>query len=280
MATLAEAINARSVEKWVDFLKTAEIPVLRQTADDIQALREREDDVSARDINHVVINDPMMVFKVLTYAQNHRSSYQTQDLVQVEQAVLMMGTNTFFHRIRTSPHVEDVLNHDFSALMDLLKLIIRAHRAGYFAGEFASYLKDLHGEEVRIAALLHDLAEMLMWCFNPTQMNLITQMQQADSTLRSKVAQQEVLGFKLVDLQYAVVKAFNLPPLLTNLMDEEHQRTSRVRNVAYAVNLARHSADGWDNAALPDDYKDIGGLLHVDVSRVRHIVGVPTTSPL
>lgn len=280
MVSVVEALKARSVDAWVCFLKTAEMPVLRQTADDIQALREREDDVSARDITRVVINDPMMVFKVLTYAQNHRSTYQTQDLVQVEQAVLMMGTNTFFHRIRTSPHVEDVLNNDFSALMDLLKLIIRAHRAGYFAGEFASHLKDLHGEEVRVAALLHDLAEMLMWCFNPAQMNLITQMQQADSTLRSKVVQEQILGFKLVDLQYALVKAFNLPPLLADLMDEEHLRTTRVKNVQYAVNLARHSADGWHNAALPDDFKDIAGLLHVDVARARHIVGVPGSASL
>lgn len=58
-------------------------------------------------------------------------------------------------------------------------------------------------------------------------------------------------------------------------MDEQRAHLPRVRNVQLAVNLARHSADGWDNAALPDDYKDIAQLLHVDVERVMHIVGVP-----
>lgn len=274
MVTLVEAQQARSLDAWTAFFRTAEIPILRQTSEDIVELHSNED-VSPRDIARVVSNDPMMVFKVLTYAQNHRSTTQLQDLVQIEQALLMMGTNTFFHRISTKLLVEDVLNDDFSALMDLLKLIIRAHRAGYFAGEFASHLKDLHGEEVRIAALLHDLAEMLMWCFNPAQMNIISQRQQMDSTLRSKTVQQEVLGFKLADLQVTLVTAFNLPPLLTHLIDERHMGDARVRNVQLAVNLARHSADGWDNAALPDDYSDIANLLHVDVKRAKHIVGAP-----
>ena len=37
------------------------------------------------------------------------------------------------------------------------------------------------------------------------------------------------------------------------LTDDEHAAQPRVRNVLLAVNLARHSANGWDDAALPDD---------------------------
>jgi len=35
-----------------------------------------------------------------------------------------------------------------------------------------------------------------------------------------------------------------------------------VRNVVLAVRLARHSAHGWDNPALPDDMDDIAQLLN------------------
>lgn len=276
MVTLTEARAHRTVKDWVAFFKAADIPVLRQTAREIAQLQAREDETGARDITRVVINDPLMMFKVLAYANNHRSHHQLQDLVQVEQAIIMMGTGTFFAQIPTVPHVEDVLHEHISALIDLLKLMIRAHRAGYFAAEFASHLMDLHAEEVRVAASLHDFAEMLMWCFNPDAMGEISQRQEADKTLRSRVVQQEVLGFRLLELQAELVQVFNLPPLLSDLMDEARADLPRVRNVQLAVNLARHSADGWDNAALPDDYKDIGDLLHVDVERVKHIVGVPT----
>ena len=46
-----------------------------------------------------------------------------------------------------------------------------------------------------------------------------------------------------------------------------------VRNVILAVNLARHSANGWDDAALPDDYDEIGRLLHLNSDDIKTIVG-------
>lgn len=275
MVTLTEARANRNISDWVAFFDNADIPVLRQTARELAQLREREDETGARDITRVVINDPLMTFKVLTFANNHRSRHQLQDLVQVEQAIIMMGTSTFFEQIPTVPHVEEMLSQHVAALVDLIKLVVRAHRAGYFAAEFASHLMDLHAEELRVAASLHDFAEMLMWCFNPDAMSEIHQRQLADKTLRSRAVQQEVLGFKVIDLQAELVRTFNLPSLLNDLMDEQRAHLPRVRNVQFAVNLARHSADGWDNAALPDDYKDIAQLLHVDVPRVMHIVGVP-----
>ena len=36
-----------------------------------------------------------------------------------------------------------------------------------------------------------------------------------------------------------------------------------VRNVLLAVRLARHTAHGWDNPAVPDDLHDIGELLNL-----------------
>ena len=36
-----------------------------------------------------------------------------------------------------------------------------------------------------------------------------------------------------------------------------------MRNVLLAIQLARHTARGWDNAALPDDVRDIAALLNL-----------------
>lgn len=275
MVTLEQARASRTVTDWVSFFKTAEIPVLRHTAEEVAQLRTHEEDVGAKQITRVIIHDPLMMFKVLSYANSNRGRNQLHDLVLIEQAIIMMGNATFFEKITPQPLIEDVLQDNPMALFDVLKLMVRAHRAGYFAAEFASKLKDLHPEEVRMAALLRDFAEMLMWCFHPEAMTFINQRQEADKTLRSRVAQSEVLGFRIVDLQDELVRVFNLPALLSDLMDENKAHLPRVRNVQLAVNLARHSADGWDNAALPDDYKDIAALLHVDVARAMHIVGAP-----
>ncbi len=275
MTSIPVDLAARDLRAWVDYLITAEIPVLKATAREIAHLREDEDSISARGIARIVLNDPMMVFKILSYAQKHRSQSQLQDLVQVEQAIIMMGTSTFFSKVPPAPLVEDVLTSNLPALMHMLKLIKRAHRAANFAGNWAAHLNDLHSEEVLIAALLHDLAEMLMWCYAPDKMSKIHTMQLADKNLRSKDVQEEILGFKLQDLQKEIVESFKLPPLLSKLMQDESSHEQRVKNVALAVNLARHSANGWDDAALPDDYRDIAELLRVDVERVLRIIGMP-----
>ncbi len=275
MTSVPTDTTTKDIYAWVSFISMAEIPVLKQTAREIAHLQEDEDKLSARAITSVVLNDPMMVFRVLSYSQKHKSRHQLQDLLQVEQAVLMMGTTTFFRDIPPNFLVEDTLKENLTALTHLLRLIRRAHRAAHFAADWATHLADLHAEEVSIAALLHDLSEMLMWCFAPDKMNVIHAMQQADKTLRSQDAQQEVLGFKLHDLQKELVEVFQLPPLLSKLMQDEASTEQRVRNVMLAVNLARHSANGWDDAALPDDYHDIAEFLRVDIDRVLRIIGAP-----
>jgi hypothetical protein len=60
--------------------------------------------------------------------------------------------------------------------------------------------------------------------------------------------------------------------LLVTMMDDKRTESPRTRNVALAVALARHSAHGWDNPALPDDYDAIGALLRLDAPRVRQMV--------
>ena len=108
-----------------------------------------------------------------------------------------------------------------------------------------------------------DFAELLLWCHAPELALEITRRQRDDRSLRSAVAQRDVLGIELADLQLALMKAWKLPELLVRLGDVRHAGQVQVRNVLLAVRVARHTATGWDNAALPDDIADIGALLQL-----------------
>ena len=59
------------------------------------------------------------------------------------------------------------------------------------------------------------------------------------------------------------MKMWRLPELLVRISDDRHADTAIVRNVVLAVRLARHTAQGWDNPAVPDDIDDIAKLLNV-----------------
>lgn len=264
--------HANSLEYWLAFLRQAEIPVLRQTARELERQRENQAQLNARDVAEAVDDDPLLTLKLLRYLQGHKHRHQSYELIDVKQTLLMMGLETFFREVPAEPLVEDVLKDHQLALVQLLQTVRRAQRAAYYAYDWAVRLHDLHAEEVYVSALLSHLSEMLMWCFNPVQMLEIARRQAADSTLRSADVQQAVLGFRGVELQHRLVLEWRLPELLANVTDPAQAHTQRVRNVRLAANLARHSAHGWDNAALPDDYRDIGELLRLSPDQVKAVI--------
>jgi len=264
--------NINGLAGWVAFLSQADIPVLKQTARELDALRQDANTLSARGVADAIAADPMLTVKLLRYLQQHKRRSQTSEVVQVEQALLMLGVEAFYNKVPASPNVQDTMRGQTPALIELLHVVHRSHRSSEYARDWAIRLNDMHYEEVRVAALLHDLAEMLLWCYAPQQMLQIRALQQQDKTLRSRVAQEHVLGFNLPDLQKVLVKEWSLPQLLLELMDDSNAGKPRVRNVTLAVNLARHSANGWNDAALPDDYRDMGELLRIPPAEAMALV--------
>lgn len=256
----------------IAFLTQADIPVLKQTARELDTLREDANKLSARNVANAISGDPMLTVKLLRYLQQHKRISQTSEVMQIEQALLMLGVEAFYNKVPPNPLVQDALKGQTEALVHLLHVVHRSHRAAEYAFDWAVRLNDLHYEEVRIAALLHDLSEMLMWIYAPVDMLKIYAMQKQNKSLRSKAVQEQVLGFNLHDLQKTLVKEWNLPQLLLTLMDDESASKIRVRNVVLAVNLARHSANGWDDAALPDDYKALGELLRIPATDAMALV--------
>lgn len=265
--------NRIALNSWVATLSQSELPVLKHTARELAELRSDDNKLSAHAIANIIASDPLMTVKLLRYLQLHKRRAQSSEVMQVEQALLMLGIEPFFKYVAAEPLIETLLKPHIVALPPLLRVVHRAHRASEYAYDWAVQLRDLHYEEVRIAALLHDMAEMLMWCFAPDKMLEIRQIQLNDKSLRSRDVQQQILGCTLNELQHELTVQWKLPELLLNLLDESCMKQTRVRNVALAVNLARHSSNGWDDAALPDDYKDIGELLRLPADEVMLMIG-------
>ena len=105
---------------------------------------------------------------------------------------------------------------------------------------------------------------MLLWLHGPDFALEIARRQRRDPALRSDAVQQELLHIRLSDLQHALMIRWRLPQMLVRITDHHEQRASpQLRNVLLAIRLARHSAHGWDNPAIPDDVRDIAELLHI-----------------
>ncbi len=263
------------IESWVLLFNSNSLPVLRITRRRIEEMRSNLDRVDARELARVILQDPIMTVRVLAYIQPMRGRSLQHDITTIASAVMMAGIEPFFNRFTELLSVEDQLQGaDRHALLGILQIIRRAQRAADYAQEWAIWRHDINMEEIRIAALLHDLAEILVWCSAPKLGLDILALQKAQPGLRSTEAQKQVLGLTFQDIQLALCRVWHLPELLLHLIDDDNAGQPRVQNVALAVRLARHSAHGWDDAALPDDYADIGRLLNISPETVRQRLGL------
>jgi HD-like signal output (HDOD) protein len=252
----------RDLAAWTRYFREAEIPVLAATSNALEALRAVEDDVDASLLNAAIQDDPLMTLKVLAHVASRRRGGVGTDTETITTSLVMMGISPFFRAFDQQPTIEDRLRDQPLALDGLRELLRRAERAGHFAMGFAVHRGDTDAGVIRQAALLHDFAEMLMWCHAPTLQLKILEAQKADSTLRTATVQRAVLGIELPDLRQALMKLWRLPELLVRISDGKHLDHPTVRNVVLAVSLARHTMQGWDNAALPDDIEEIAKLLN------------------
>jgi HD-like signal output (HDOD) protein len=250
-----------NLDQWTAFLCQVEIPVLRSSVDELARLEQNEDNITARDISGVILRDPMLTLRVLRYLPEYRRNRRGTEITTVGHAVMMLGITPFFRQFRDMKVVEDVLAECPHAMEGFLKVVNRARHAALHAREWAALRHDIESDEVIIAALLHDVAEMLLWCLAPECATQIAARLRQDKALRSAVAQESVLGFRLMDLQLALLEKWRLPALLQSLMDDDHSNPPRARIVAMAIALARHSANGWDDPALSDDYAAIRKFL-------------------
>ncbi len=270
---LTQPLN--NLEAWVAFFSSAEMPILRQTARRLDDARQNIDRISGRDIANIVLQDPLMAVRVLAYIQSFHGKHLRSDITTIANAVMMLGIEPFFKKFEAPSTIETALKSEPQAMLGVLQVIRRVQRASNYAHDWAFERHDMNVEEVALAALLHDLSEILLWCFAPRLAIAIRDKQQADKTLRSAVAQEQVLGIRLFDLQVALCAAWQLPALLNTLMDDANAHTPRVQNVTLAVNLARHSTGSWGDAALPDDFAGIEKLLHISRETLLARLSIP-----
>lgn len=263
------------IDSWVLLFNNNSLPILRITKRRIEEMRANLDRVDARELAHLILQDPVMTVRVLAYIQPFRGRTLQHDITTIAGALVMSGIEPFFHRFSELFTIEDQLKDAGpAALLGVLQIIRRAQRAADYAQDWAIWRHDINMEEVRIAALLHDISEILIWCSAPRVGLAIQEQMKHHPGMRSAEAQSAVLGMTFLDIQRTLCRTWHLPELLQSLIDDDNAGLARVRNVTLAVRLARHSAHGWDDPALPDDYVEIGRLLNLTSEAVRQHLGL------
>lgn len=255
----------RDLGGWLALLEQhAALPVLASTAEALEELRLNEDAVDAHMLAGAIVDDPLMTVKLLAHVAQLRRGREGSDTETVTEALVMLGIPPFFRAFGPQATVEERLTDHPEALDGFVRVLQRSRRAARFAMGFAVHRMDHDAPVIHEAALLHDLAELLLWTHAPALALQIQQRQADDASLRSSAVQRELLHVDLGELQQALMQAWRLPSLLVQISDDHGtQRNAQLRNVQLAVRIARHSTADWHNAALPDDVRELGELLTI-----------------
>jgi hypothetical protein len=155
------------IDSWTLLFSNNGLPVLRVTKRRLEEMRADLDRVDARELARLILQDPIMTVRVLAYIQPLRGRSLQRDITTIASAVMMAGIEPFFHRFSELFTIEDQSRVPARKPCSVLQVIRRAQRAADYAQEWAIWRHDINMEEVRIAALLHDLAEILVWCSAP-----------------------------------------------------------------------------------------------------------------
>lgn len=266
------APELHGLEAWAAWLGERELPVLARTLVEIEAAERNCDKVSAAQVAEIVLHDPLATLKLLRYIQQHRNASLKTDVTTISHALMMLGLEPFFRTFSGQRTLQDTLAGRPLALQGALTVISRARHASLCARDWARRRHDLEIDEVVVAALLHEMAELMVWCFGHELMIKINDLLGSRTVFRSTTAQHAVLGFALIDLQLKLTEFWQLPRLLHDLMDDYHARKPRVLNVTLSTTVARHCAYGWDDPALPTDWQSIGRLLDIPDAQARGTV--------
>jgi HD-like signal output (HDOD) protein len=232
-----------------------------------------EDDVDAHRLSDVISRDPFLTVKLFAYLAKRRPGREETVPETVTGCLLMLGIPPFFAHFTGLRTVESVLSADAAAVDGLGAVLDRSQRASDFALAFAVHRMDHDAPLIHSAALLHEFTEMLLWLKAPRLAGEIARRQRILPQLRSSDAQRAVLKVSLAELQQELMTRWYIPQALTSLINPELAGSSaQALTVELATRVARHSAKGWDNPAIPDDVRDIAELLQIGVEPAQHLL--------
>lgn len=251
------------------FLSRVPLPALDSTLSHLNEQR-LDDSLLPRDLATTLLRDPLLSLAVIKHLAERPQKARRADITTVEHALMMLGIDPAFEFFSSLKTLDEVLHNPVAAL-SILGIARRSYVAGRIGQHWAAVRKDTQSEEVQVAALLRDMAEMLLWIAMPSKAAAISELMRADPTLRSAQAQRMVLGFTLMEVERELCRIWQLPALLAELVEggELERPSPRVQNVELAVRLTRHCARDWSNPALPDDWNECSAFLGEEPEETR-----------
>jgi HD-like signal output (HDOD) protein len=252
---------------WVAKLDQSPLPALQANTEKLRQLAADEN-VETAQLVSLIESDPGLALRLMRYINNLRHKHLRSEISTVRHALMMLGLEHVQQIPQELPAVEDL---EEPQRRRLLQQFNRSYHAAYQARDWARLSRDMVADELYLAALLHNLGEMLLDLHAPAEMGRVREMMR-EKRMEADEAEYVVLGFSLDQLTVELAKLWRLPSILIDSLHGENAQHSRVLSVMLAAQLAELADQGWYR---PETYalrEQIADHLLADVASIATLV--------
>lgn len=217
----------------------------------------------------IILKDPGLAVYTLGQLQPKSGKSRDIQISSMSQAAMLLGIERVKQLPRGRPVLERSLNGQ--AKEGFQRAACRAFHAAFQAWDWAHIKQDHAPDEITLAALLHDVAELALWVAAPERMHLLRKLIFKDR-LHTDEAQYLALGESMEHFSRQIATSWNLPPLVHDALRPEHANKPRVRGVMLAVQLARAAERGWHTPKMQQTLELIAEYLNASLDdTISHI---------
>lgn len=224
---------------WIERMSSKALPAMALTRQRVLQLLDSPNTTHA-DLQRIIARDPG--FTLAIFRQFSALPYPPREPVtNLAHAIALLGIEPTTRADRQLPNLDKQLTG--KARSSLYDCYSRAGHAAWYAYNWGHDLRLGNPEEMAIAALLHELGEMLLWTYADSEMERVKTLVRRG--MRQATAEEAILGFTLQQLSLQLAEQWNLPPLTGQALQPTGAFQIRSLAVMLASALARESRNSW-----------------------------------
>lgn len=202
-----------------------------------------ESNSTAAQIGRVINDDPALTARLLKLVNSPFYGFSAK-VDTVYRAVALIGHKEL-RSVVVAASAINVFDGIPSDLVSMPMFWKRSLSTAVVARVLAAFKREKEIERYFIAGLLHDIGSLLLYLQQPEQMTQALQMQQSEGISLS-VAEKQVLGYGHAEVGGALLKKWNLPPVIcgsVNFQETPLKAPESERSSAWLIHLARAIVD-------------------------------------
>jgi len=228
-----------NLDHWTDKLGELDLPAMALTMQRVPQLLDSPNTTNA-DYQRIIGRDPGFTLAIFKSFSNNKFAPKDPPS-NLAHAIALLGLGPLEDSSKTLKILKESVNG--RARHELYDCYSRAAHGAWYAYSLGRYCKDSNPEEMAVAALLHELAEMMLWVHAKEEMQLILELMEKGRT--REAAAFDTLGFTLDQLTATLSERWRLPALTKDTLEVAGAFQSRSLGVMLCSGLARESAKNW-----------------------------------